>query len=123
MMQMARNIILILLIAMSIAAGAAKILQVPNEVTFFAALGLGLTIMMAFGALQVAAGLLSAIPATRIFGLGLMGVAFLISAGMIWWNGQMLFAILSFLPALLADLLLMLHLRDKRMDAGIERSQ
>ncbi len=122
-MRMARNVILILLIAMSIAAGAAKILQTPNEAAFFAALGLGLTIMMLFGALQIVAGLLSAIPATRIIGLGLMGLAFLISAVMIWLNDQIVFALLSFLPALLADLLLLFQLRDKRMDAGIAPTQ
>ncbi|WP_229954601.1 hypothetical protein [Parasphingorhabdus litoris] len=108
---------------MSIAAGAAKILQVPNEAAFFEALGLGLTIMMVFGIFQVAAGLLSAISATRIIGLGLMGLAFLISAAMIWLNGQIVFALLSFLPALLADILLLLHLRDKRTDANIVHSQ
>ncbi len=94
------------LVLMSLAAGAAKLIQMPQEMLFFQALGLGTVSLISLGAIQIAGGILAAFVKTRLAGTALMAFAFLVSAIMIFASDQMLFATVSLLPVLLAAFLM-----------------
>ena len=100
-MKLALNILLIILVLMSLAAGAAKLLQVPQEAQFFADAGLGTGVMMALGALQILGAALSVPPKFRKAGAAIMGAGFLASAVIILMTGNMGFAAVSLLPVVL----------------------
>lgn len=101
-MKLFRTIILVILIAMSLAAGAAKVFQMPQEVQFFAQAGLSVPLLMGLGALQIVGGALSAFPKFRIPGALLMGAGFLVSAIIILITGNLGFAAMSLLPVFFA---------------------
>lgn len=87
---------------LSVGAGAAKVMRVPNEVKFFQDVGFGTDILMVFGVAQVLAGILLLIPRTRLMGAVVAGGLMLLSSAMILVSGQLLFAIVSLLPVALA---------------------
>jgi len=105
-MKTAQKILLILITLLAIAAGVAKVMQVPNEVAFFENLGLSTTLLLAFGVLQILGGILLVIPKTRVFGIGLTALMFLASAIMLFMSGTIPFALVSLLPVVLTLLLL-----------------
>ena len=96
------TIILIILIVMSLAAGAAKLMRTPDEAAFFEAAGLGAGVMLGLGALQVVAALIAALPKTRLPGLGLVAAGFLASTIIILMTGNISFALVSLLPVAFA---------------------
>lgn len=104
-MKIFKTIILVLLIAMSLGAGAAKIFQIPQEVEFFTQAGLSVTFMMALGALQIAGGGFSAFQKFRKPGAAVMGIGFLVSTIVIFINGNIGFGVISLVPAALAGFL------------------
>ncbi|NNE57051.1 MAG: hypothetical protein HKN36_02990 [Hellea sp.] len=87
---------------LSAAAGGAKVAMVPNEAAFFEGLNLSLKYMMVLGVVQIAAALLILLPKFRMVGAALAAMGFLISAVMIFKNGQTGFAAVSLIPVLLA---------------------
>jgi hypothetical protein len=95
-------VVLGLLGLLSLAAGAAKLAQAPQEVEFFASVGLGAVWLYPLGALQVV-GAIACIP-TRIRKIGICAVAlgFAISAAMIFATGNAVFGAVSLMPAALA---------------------
>lgn len=101
-MRILKLIILVLLILMSLAAGAAKIMQMPQEMTFFQDIGLSLGLLVPLGVVQVIGGLLAAIPKTRKFGAIVMALVFLASAIMVFMSGHIGFGVISLIPAALA---------------------
>ncbi len=105
-MSLFRKIILIVLILMSLAAGAAKVLQMPQEIQFFQTAGLGIVLLMVLGVVQVVGAGLAAVPKTRTIGAGLMGVGFLVSAAVIFMTGNIGFGVFSLLPVALAGFLM-----------------
>lgn len=110
-MKLFKAIILTVLVLMSLAAGAAKLFQMPQEVQFFQAFGLGTVSLVIMGAIQVTGGVLAAFSRTRLAGSILMAVTFLVSAIMIFSSGQTVFAIVSLLPVLLAVFLVIANRR------------
>jgi len=101
-MALIQKLLLIALILMSFAAGAAKLMQMPQEVAFFAAAGLGPLPLISLGVLQVA-GAVFAIPHRwRRQGLWLMALGFLASSIVILITGNVIFAVGSLLPVILA---------------------
>jgi hypothetical protein len=93
---------LVVLVLLSLGAGAAKVMRVPNEVKFFQDVGFGTEVLMVFGAAQILAAILLLIPMTRLLGAIVAGGLMLLSAAMILVNGQPLFAVVSLLPVALA---------------------
>lgn len=97
------NIIAIFAVALlSLAAGAAKLMKVPQEAAFFEAVSLAPIFMTIFGALQVLCSVLICIPKTRRIGAGLAALSFFASVVMILKTGQIYFALFSVLPVFLA---------------------
>lgn len=101
-MRIFKLILLVLLVLMSLAAGVAKIMQTPQELAFFEAVGVSPNLLIPFGLLQVIVAVLAILPKTRKFGLMFMAAAFLASALMIFAGGQVGFGVVSFIPAALA---------------------
>ena len=106
-MKIVKLVILWLLILMSLAAGAAKVMQMPQEVKFFQNVGLSLGFLIPLGAFQMAGGLLGAIPKTRKYGAVMMTLAFVASAIMVFMSGNISFGLISLIPAALAGALLL----------------
>lgn len=91
--------IIILLALLGAAAGAAKVMQTPQELEFFATVGLGNTAVLVFGVLQFAAATLFAIPQTRFWGGTLLCVSFVSSAAMLLLAGAVPFGLVTLVPA------------------------
>lgn len=101
-MRLLFKICLIVIIVLSLAAGAAKVLQTPEETAFFAAAGLGSRAMMIIGVLQIVGAALAVPGKTRVGGADLIAAAFIVSTGIIFYTGNIPFALFSLLPALAA---------------------
>lgn len=87
---------------LSVAAGVAKVMQTPEEMQFLQSVGLSTLMIMAFGAVQIFAGVLLVPEKSRIYGATLAALAFLLSTVLIVISGNLLFAAVSAIPVLLA---------------------
>ncbi|MFK8029713.1 MAG: hypothetical protein AB8G18_05705 [Gammaproteobacteria bacterium] len=106
-MKLIRTAILILLILLALAAGAAKVMQMPQELEFFSTtLGLGATVVVAFGALQMLAGVLMTFAKTRLPGALLLDVTLVFSAALVFISGNISFGLVSLVPVVLNSLLI-----------------
>lgn len=96
------SIILIATMALlSIAAGLAKVMQVPEEMTFLTGLGLDNTMIFIFGAIQIVGGILLAIPKSKMYGSVIVAISFLGSAILVLVGGNFTFGIVSMLPVVI----------------------
>ena len=97
------NIIVVVLIGLlSIAAGAAKVMQAPQEMEFLQGVGLSVNLIFIFGVIQIGGGLLLAHQKSRMYAAILTGLAFLVSTILIFVAGNQMFALISAIPALLS---------------------
>jgi len=87
---------------LSIAAGAAKITLVPEEVEFLSQFGFTNTLTIFFGIMQVLGGILLLVPLTRPYGSLVTAAGFALSAALLFVSGNVAFASISLLPFLLA---------------------
>lgn len=101
-MKLAQNILLGVVILLSFAAGLAKVMQTPQEVTFFESLGLNTSFLVALGILQITGAALMLRANLRRWGAALAAGALLTSMGMIFISGQIGFGMFSILPVLLS---------------------
>ena len=93
------NILIISVIALlSIAAGLAKVLQTEQEMEFLLSFGLNNVLIIAFGIVQVAGGVLLVPAKTRIFGAVIATSAFVASTILIFAGGNLVFGLLSAIP-------------------------
>jgi hypothetical protein len=114
-MDRLKTVIWILLSLLGVAAGAAKMLQTPQEMAFFQdQLGLNAEAIMAFGLLQFVAGVMLVFKKTRLVGAALLAVTLLLSTIVIFMAGQIGFAVVSLLPVLMADLVVWLEIKAKK---------
>ena len=98
---------LVVLISMlSMAAGAAKVAQVPSEMAFLQSMGLSPRAILLFGGVQIVGAILSLAGRTRIAGLWLVSAMFLLSAALIFYSGSFVFGVISLLPVGIAVLLI-----------------
>ena len=105
-MNILRKINLVLVTVLGIAAGIPKIMRMPNEVEFFETAGLGADLVVVFGLLQLAGGLLLVSQKTRIWGASVVAVMFLGSAVMLLVTGEIAFGFVSVLPGLMAAIVI-----------------
>lgn len=96
------TIVSVLIGLLSIAAGAAKILLVPEEVEFLRQFGFTAVLTVSFGIVQVLGGFLLVIPITRFYGSLIAALAFALSAALLLVAGNLAFAGVSLVPVLLA---------------------
>jgi len=97
------NILIIAIIALlSVAAGLAKVTQVPQEMEFLQSVGLSKIPIIVFGLVQIAGGVLLAPKKTRLLGAVFAASAFVLSTVLIFVGGNLAFGLFSILPAALA---------------------
>ena len=93
------NILIIAVIALlSIAAGLAKVMQTEQEMEFLQSFGLNSVLIIAFGIIQIAGGVLLVPSKTRMFGAVLATSAFVASSILIFVGGNLGFGLLSTIP-------------------------
>ncbi len=93
------NILIIAVIALlSIAAGLAKVMQTEQELEFLQGFGLNSVLIIAFGIIQIAGGVLLIPSKTRMFGAVLTTSAFVASTILIFVGGNLGFGLLSTIP-------------------------
>lgn len=112
-----RRIISVIVAFLSIAAGVAKLMKVPQETTFFDSLGIDLRFMLILGIFQVAAGIFIFMPRARRMAAILTAIAFSFSTIMIFMTGQIGFGLFSILPVVLALYLAALFHTAKRAES------
>ncbi len=101
-MKAIQKINLVLLILISLGAGAAKLLQEPTEMQYFMDAGIGLNALLLLGGVQILAGILLIFHNVRRRGAVVAVVTFLVSTIIIFINGQIAFGAFSLLPILMA---------------------
>ena len=87
---------------LSLSAGAAKIMQLPQEAAFFQQAGLGTGALLALGAAQTLAAGLLIFKRSRALGAIIAVFSFFISAGIILKTGDVQFAAVSLIPVAIA---------------------
>ncbi|WP_394176057.1 DoxX family protein [Thalassotalea litorea] len=93
------NIVLIAFITLlSIAAGFAKVMEMPQEVQFLQGFGFNSTLVIAYGLLQITGGVLLMLPRTIRLGALITIFSFGLSAILIFISGNTIFAFASLLP-------------------------
>ncbi|OAO02069.1 hypothetical protein A8B75_13025 [Sphingomonadales bacterium EhC05] len=93
--------ILVIMVILSLAAGAAKVSNMPQEIRFFEEAGIGSTWMLPLGCLQIIGGLLAIYRRTRQAGSAVIAIGFLLSTFVIFATGNSVFGVFSLLPVLL----------------------
>ncbi|NMP31529.1 lipase maturation factor family protein [Thalassotalea sp. M1531] len=101
-MKIVKLILTLLIALLSIAAGVAKVMAVPEEVQFLNSFGFNAMLIMIYGVIQIIGGVLFAIPKTIKWGAAIIIVGFCISTVLIILDGNYVFALTSLLPIVLA---------------------
>ena len=91
-----------IIILLSIGAGLAKVMQVPQEVEFLGGIGLSTIMIIAFGGFQIMGGIFSLLPKFKLSGLALVTFGFFISTILIFVSGDVKFGLVSLIPVILA---------------------
>lgn len=112
-MRAFNKINLIVLTLLSITAGTAKIMQVPNEVEFFQGAGFSTNVVILFGVVQLAGGFLLVFHKTRTTGAILVAATLCLSTVMIFMSGKTGFGLFSILPVLMAGILIIENAKAK----------
>ena len=97
-------LITVIVTVLSIAAGAAKVMQTPQEMEFLQGAGLSETLIMVFGLVQTVGGVLLLPQKTRLSGAVLAALAFMASSVLIFIGGNITFGLFSILPVVLAGI-------------------
>ncbi len=119
-MNMFQKVILGLLIVLSLTSGAAKVLQVADDVKFFQEAGLSINMLVLLGIFQILGGVLLIFQKTRISGAIIVAISLVISTVVILVNGKVLFGVVSLLPVILTVLVIKNEIAAK--DAPISKS-
>ena len=104
-MQKLKTLNWVLLALLGIAAGVAKMMQVPQEMAFFQdALGFSPDLIVAFGALQFCSALMLVFKKTRLAGSLILGLTLFLSCIVIFMSGNIVFGLVSAVPVIMADI-------------------
>ena len=99
------NILIVAIIALlSIAAGLAKVMQVPQEVEFLQGFGFSTAMITVFGLIQIIGGVLLVPAKTRLPGAVLAAFALVVSTVLIFVGGNITFGLVSIWPVLFSGL-------------------
>lgn len=105
-MKIVNALIIAIIALLSIAAGLAKVMQSPQEMEFLQSFGLSSFLIVVFGLVQIAGGVLLVPRKTRMPGAILATSALLLSAILIFIGGNLVFGLVSLIPVALAFLLI-----------------
>lgn len=99
------NIVVVGIIALlSFAAGAAKVMQSPQEMEFLQNVGMNAPVIILYGVLQICCGVLVIPRKTRMYGAIFAALAFMLSTILLIASGNIMFSIISSIPVLLSGL-------------------
>lgn len=100
------NIVLVVLITLlSIAAGIAKVMEMPQEVQFLNQFGFNSTLVIAYGLVQILGGVLLAVPKTLKLGAIITVLAFSLSTILLFVSGDFIFGLVSLIPIVLTSII------------------
>ena len=97
---------------LSAAAGIPKILQMPQELGFLQFLGFSAAAVSILGIVQLAGGVLLLLKKTRTTGAVLAGIAMLFSSIALYVGGNTRFALITFVPLVIAIVVFVAEMRD-----------
>ena len=100
-MRIFKIIVLILVIGLGISSGAAKIMLIPGEMSFFKGVGFSETLLIIFGSIQLISSSLLIFKKLRNLGAIILSITFCISTVLIFLSGTISFAFFSILPILM----------------------
>lgn len=104
-MKILKIVLTVIVAFLSIAAGLAKLMGAPQEVVFLSSLGFNSSMILLFGAAQAVGAILTALPVTRLFGLIIIFLGFLLSAILVFVSGKLVFGMVSLLPVIVVAFL------------------
>jgi len=113
-MKITIKILTAIIILLSIGAGLAKVMQVPQEVAFLEGVGLTTLMIIAFGVFQILGGLLTAIPKSKFYGSVIVIVGFIISTILIFLTENVKFGMISMVPVILAGVVAFTSIKNTR---------
>ncbi len=96
-MKIALKINWVLVILLSIATGAFKLSQQPEDIELFSAIGMNATATMILGAIQLIGGILMIPGRTRITGAWIMIPTYVLASIAVFANSMLVFGIVSLL--------------------------
>ena len=105
-MKIIYKLLIVIIALLSIAAGVAKVMLTPQEVHFLESFGFNNIVIVGFGAFQIFSGLLLVVSKSRLYGAVLVLIAFILSSTLIMMSGNIIFAIVSFIPVLLTSVII-----------------
>ena len=112
-MQKLKTLNWIVLALLGVAAGVAKMMQMPQEMAFFRdALGFSEDLIVAFGALQFFSGLMMVFKKTRLAGSIILGLTLFLSCIVIFMDGKIVFGLVSAVPVVMADIAAWIEFKD-----------
>lgn len=94
-------VVLVIVVILSLAAGGAKVSNMPQEIQFFQDAGINSTWLLYLGGLQIVGGLLAIYNRTRGAGSAIIAFGFLLSTMVIFMTGNSAFGLFSLLPVLM----------------------
>lgn len=112
-MKIVNYLIILIIVLLSVAAGIAKVMQTPQEMEFLQGMGLSSALIIIFGVVQIAGGVLLIPQKTRLVGAVLAASAFLVSTILIFVGGNLSFGLFSAIPAALAGIVVYQSARPK----------
>jgi len=101
-----KNLIIVVIALLSISSGLAKVMQVPQEMEFLQSVGLSRILIIVFGLVLIAGGVLLAPKKTRTLGAVIVASAFVVSTVLIFMGGNSAFGLFSILPIALAGVVI-----------------
>lgn len=87
-MRILFGIVLTLLILLALSSGVTKVILMQQDVDFFGKYGFTNPVLIAYGALQILGGVLLIIPKCRLYGAIVVAVTFLVSAIVLFVDGN-----------------------------------
>ena len=111
-MKLITNILMLLIVLLSLAAGIAKVSHSPQEVEFLQSFGFNNLSILLYGILQILAALILGASAVfsinglRLYGASAVALSFFVSSVLIFLSGAFVFALLSLIPAALSIVLI-----------------
>jgi hypothetical protein len=100
------NLLILIIALISVAAGIAKIMQMPQEVEFLQSFSLNSILITMFGIVQVLGGALLSNKKGRLYGAIIVALCFFISTILIFISGNVSFGLVSLLPVVLTGFII-----------------
>lgn len=89
------NIVLFILVFLAVSSGITKIMLMQQDVDFFGNYGFTNPVLITYGVIQLAGGVLLVFPKTRVIGAAMVAITFLISAAILFMSGNIPITIIT----------------------------